>query len=91
MIKEGYIQSFEVIKEKNLLLSINLKYHENKPVVEMLQRVSRPGLRIYKAAKNLPKVLGGFGTTIISTSKGLMSDREASKKGLGGEIICYVA
>lgn len=91
LLKEGYIQSFEVIKEKNLLLSINLKYHENKPVVEMLQRVSRPGLRIYKAAKNLPKVLGGFGTTIISTSKGLMSDREASKKGLGGEIICYVA
>jgi len=91
LLREGYIQKFEVIKERNPLLRIDLKYNENKPVVEMLKRVSRPGLRIYKASKNLPKVLGGFGITIISTSKGLMSDREASKKGLGGEIICYVA
>jgi len=91
LLKEGYIKTFEIIKRRNSLLKIALKYHHNRPVIEVLKRVSRPGLRIYRAAKNLPKVQGGFGVTIISTSKGLMSNREAHTKGLGGEVICYVA
>ena len=91
LLKEGYIQHFEITEDSNPLLRIDLKYHQGQPVVEMLKRVSRPGLRIYKAAKDLPTVYGGFGVAVISTSKGLMSDREARAKGIGGEVICYVA
>ena len=91
LLKEGYIQHFEITEDSNPLLRIDLKYHQGQPVVEMLKRVSRPGLRIYKAAKDLPKVYGGFGVAVISTSKGLMSDREARAEGIGGEVICYVA
>ena len=90
-MKEGYIQHFEITEDSNPLLRIDLKYHQGQPVVEMLKRVSRPGLRIYKAAKDLPTVYGGFGVAVISTSKGLMSDREARAEGIGGEVICYVA
>ena len=90
-LKEGYIQHFEITEDSNPLLRIDLKYHQGQPVVEMLKRVSRPGLRIYKAAKDLPTVYGGFGVAVISTSKGLMSDREARAEGIGGEVICYVA
>lgn len=91
LLKEGYIQHFEITEDSNPLLRIDLKYHQGQPVVEMLKRVSRPGLRIYKAAKDLPTVYGGFGVAVISTSKGLMSDREARAEGIGGEVICYVA
>ena len=91
LLKEGYIQHFEITEDSNPLLRIGLKYHQGQPVVEMLKRVSRPGLRIYKAAKDLPTVYGGFGVAVISTSKGLMSDREARAEGIGGEVICYVA
>ena len=72
-------------------LEITLKYFQGKPVVESIQRVSRPGLRIYKRKDELPKVMGGLGVAVISTSKGVMTDRAARQAGLGGEIICYVA
>ena len=68
-----------------------MKYYEGKPVVEMIQRVSRPGLRVYKKCRDLPRIMNGLGIAVISTSKGLMTDRAARKDGLGGEVICYVA
>ncbi|ATF09846.1 SSU ribosomal protein S8p (S15Ae) [Candidatus Enterovibrio altilux] len=68
-----------------------LKYFEAKPVIEQIQRVSRPGLRIYKKKNAVPSVMAGLGIAVVSTSKGLMTDRAARKAGLGGEIICYVA
>ena len=88
---EGYIESFKVVEGSKPELEITLKYFQNKPVVESIQRVSRPGLRIYKRKDELPKVMGGLGVAVISTSKGVMTDRAARQAGLGGEIICYVA
>jgi len=87
---EGYIADFSVNSEKKATLSVQLKYYLGKPVIETVQRVSRPGLRIYKAKDDLPKVKGGLGIAIISTSKGLMSDRAARAAGHGGEVLCYV-
>lgn len=87
---EGYITDFSVNSEKKPTLSVQLKYYLGKPVIESVQRVSRPGLRIYKAKDDLPKVKGGLGIAIISTSKGLMSDRAARAAGHGGEVLCYV-
>ena len=72
-------------------LTVELKYFQAKPVIETIQRISRPGLRIYKGKDKLPSVMGGLGIAIVSTSKGLMTDRSARQNGLGGEIICYVA
>jgi len=72
-------------------LEIELKYFQGKPVVELIQRVSRPGLRIYKRTTDLPKVMGGLGVAIVSTSKSVMTDRAARKASMGGEIICSVA
>ncbi len=90
--EEGYITDYtekEVGKFK--VLSITLKYDEaNKPVISNLKRISKTGLRVYSKAKDLPQVFGGLGIAIISTSKGLMTDRKARKENLGGEIICYV-
>jgi len=91
LLKEGYISSFNFKKEPHDMLKIYLKYHDGNSVIEVIQRVSRPGLRIYKSFNNLPKVRGGYGIAIISTSKGLMSDRDARDHNLGGEVICYVA
>ena len=88
---EGYIESVKVIEGVKPELEITLKYFQGKPVVESIQRVSRPGLRIYKRKDELPKVMGGLGVAVISTSKGVMTDRAARQAGLGGEIICYVA
>ena len=88
---EGYIHNYEVDSEKLPTLTIKLKYYEGKGVIDMIQRVSRPGLRVYKAATDLPKIVGGLGVAIISTSKGLMSDKQARKAGIGGEVICKVA
>ena len=88
---EGYIESVKVLEGAKPELEITLKYFQGKPVVETIQRVSRPGLRIYKRKDELPKVLGGLGVAVISTSKGVMTDRAARQAGLGGEIICYVA
>ena len=88
---EGYIESVKVLEGAKPELEITLKYFQGKPVVESIQRVSRPGLRIYKRKDELPKVMGGLGVAVISTSKGVLTDRAARQAGLGGEIICYVA
>ena len=88
---ESYIESVKVLEGAKPELEITLKYFQGKPVVESIQRVSRPGLRIYKRKDELPKVMGGLGVAVISTSKGVMTDRAARQAGLGGEIICYVA
>jgi small subunit ribosomal protein S8 len=89
--EEGYVQSFAVTGDVKPVLEITLKYFEGKKVIESIERVSRPGLRIYKKKDELPKVLGGLGVAIVSTSKGVMTDRAARKAGMGGEIIGYVA
>ncbi|AKD38364.1 30S ribosomal protein S8 [Pasteurella sp. P03HT] len=91
LAEEGYIESVKVLDGVKPELEITLKYFQGKPVVESIQRVSRPGLRIYKRKDELPKVMGGLGVAVISTSKGVMTDRAARQAGLGGEIICYVA
>ncbi|ABL98438.1 MULTISPECIES: 30S ribosomal protein S8 [Shewanella] len=89
---EGYITDYAVASEGNKAeLEVTLKYFQGRPVVETIQRVSRPGLRIYKGKDELPKVMGGLGIAIVSTSKGLMTDRAARLAGMGGEVICYVA
>ena len=90
--EEGFITDYTV-KEvgKSKVLEIELKYDEkNKPVITSLKRVSKPGLRTYCKAKNLPQVLGGMGVAIVSTSKGLLTDRKARKENLGGEVLCYI-
>ena len=88
---EGYIADFSVTSDVKPTLDITLKYFEGKPVIESLKRVSRPGLRIYKANKDLPKVMGGLGVAVVSTSQGLMSDRAARKAGIGGEVLCFIS
>jgi len=90
--KEGYI--IGVSKSENDAkpeLSIELKYHQGLPVIGMIKRVSRPGLRIYKKSTELPRVLNGLGVAIVSTSKGVMTDRAARKSGHGGEVLCLVS
>ena len=88
---EGYIADFAVSGDAKPELEVTLKYFQGKSVIETIDRVSRPGLRIYKKRGELPKVMGGLGVAIVSTSKGLMTDRAARKVGIGGEIIGYVA
>ena len=89
---EGFINSFETNDvDGKPVLEIGLKYYMDKPVIEMIQRVSRPGLRVYKSKDEIPSVMGGLGVAVVSTSKGLMTGKEASKAGHGGEILCYVA
>ena len=88
---EGYISEYAVSGEVKPSLEVTLKYFEGKKVIDTIERVSRPGLRIYKKKDALPTVMGGLGVAVVSTSKGLMTDRAARKAGLGGEIICYVA
>ena len=88
---EGYIEGFKASQEDGKpALTIDLKYYEGAPVIEQIQRVSRPGLRVYKSADELPKVNGGLGIAIISTSKGIMTDRAARSAGVGGEVLCSV-
>lgn len=89
--EEGYIADFKVNGDVKAELEVELKYFQGKPVVELIQRVSRPGLRIYKKRGDLPKIMNGLGIAVVSTSKGVMTDRAARKAGMGGEIICYVA
>jgi small subunit ribosomal protein S8 len=89
--EEGYITDLAVSGDVKPVLEVTLKYFEGKKVIESIERVSRPGLRIYKKKDELPKVMGGMGVAIVSTSKGLMTDRAARKAGMGGEIIGYVA
>ncbi len=89
---EGYITDYSVAGEgASKELSVELKYFEGTPVIEKIQRTSRPGLRIYRGKQDLPRVLGGLGVAIVSTSAGVMSDREAREKGIGGEVLCVVS
>jgi small subunit ribosomal protein S8 len=89
---EGYIATYNVSEvDGKPLLSIALKYFDGKPVISKIDRVSRPGLRVYKSAKDLPKVIGGLGVAIVSTSKGVMADRKARELGQGGEVLCSVS
>ncbi|RUC36824.1 30S ribosomal protein S8 [Pseudomonas aeruginosa] len=87
---EGYIADFQISSEVKLQLSIELKYFEGKPVIEEVKRISRPGLRQYKSVEQLPKVRGGLGVSIVSTNKGVMTDRAARAAGVGGEVLCTV-
>jgi small subunit ribosomal protein S8 len=89
---EGYILSYSTEGEgAACTLSVELKYFDGVPVIERIQRASKPGLRIYRGQKDLPKVLGGLGVAIVSTSAGVMSDRQAREKGIGGEVLCIVS
>ena len=89
---EGYIEDFAVDGEaKKPTVKVRLKYYQGRPVIDRLERVSRPGLRVYKAKDELPSVLGGMGVAIVSTSKGVMTDRAARAEGHGGEILCIVS
>jgi len=90
---EGYIAGFEVDESKpgKPNLTIRLKYYQDRPVIEKIERVSRPGLRIYRKTAELPKVQGGLGIAIVSTSRGVMTDRQARAEGHGGEVLCIVS
>jgi small subunit ribosomal protein S8 len=89
---EGYIEDFAVRpNEGRPELEISLKYYAGRPVIEKIERISRPGLRVYKPSREVPKVMNGLGIAIVSTSKGVMTDRKARATGVGGEVICFVA
>jgi small subunit ribosomal protein S8 len=89
---EGYITDFSTSGEGSKKeLSVELKYFEGTPVIESVKRISKPGLRVYRGKEELPKVLGGLGIAIVSTSAGVMSDRAAREKGIGGEVLCVVS
>ena len=93
LLEEGYIKAYDVIDDGlQGQIKITLKYMngKNNPVIACLKRISKPGLRVYARCEELPKVLGGLGVAIISTSKGLMTDRAARKENLGGEVLCYI-
>ena len=93
LIDEGYIESMTVNgqEEKKPQLELALKYYAGRPVIEKIECVSRPGLRIYKGAQDLPTVMNGLGVAIVSTPKGVMTDRRARTSGIGGEVLCIVA
>lgn len=89
---EGYINTVSVKDiDGKPVMEVALKYYEGRPVIDLIKRVSRPGLRVYKGKDELPSVMGGLGVAVVSTSKGLMTDRAARKAGHGGEILCFVA
>jgi small subunit ribosomal protein S8 len=90
--EEGYIEDFAVVDDAGKsTLTVRLKYYQGRPVIDRLERVSRPGLRVYKGKDDLPRILGGMGVAIISTSRGVMTDREARAGGHGGEVLCIVS
>ncbi|MGH6629269.1 MAG: 30S ribosomal protein S8 [Burkholderiales bacterium] len=90
--EEGYIEDFRLQDNSGKpVLEIGLKYYAGKPVIERIERVSRPGLRIYKPAREIPQVMNGLGVAIVSTSRGVMTDRKARATGVGGEVLCIVA
>ena len=91
LVEEGYIQSVEE-KEGQVqgVLLVTLKYYDHKPVISGISRISKPGLRVYADAKNMPQVLGGLGIAIVSTSHGVMTDRKARKENVGGEVLAYI-
>jgi small subunit ribosomal protein S8 len=89
---EGYVEDFVVHQSNGKpVLDISLKYYAGRPVIEKIERVSRPGLRIYKGSDKLPNVMNGLGVAIVSTSKGVMTERKARASGVGGEVLCIVA
>lgn len=89
--EEGYISDYTVTgDERKPTLVVTLRYFQNRPVIDRISRVSRPGLRIYKGKDDLPRVMGGLGIAVVSTSAGVMTDRAARKAGHGGEVLCYV-
>ncbi len=90
--EEGFVKDYQVVTENNLtMIRIFLKYGEKKkPVIAGLKRISKPGLRVYANSHEIPRVLGGLGTAIISTSKGVVTDKEARKLGVGGEVLCFI-
>ena len=88
--KEGYIADFSITSEEKKTLNVQLRYSGKDRIISGLKRISKPGMRVYAQSDNLPKVLNGIGTAIISTSKGLMCDKEAREKSLGGEVIAYI-
>ena len=93
LFNEGLIDSFEELKnglKSSLLLSLKYQGKERKPSIVKIQRISKPGLRVYSGAKKMPRILGGFGTAIVSTSQGLMTDKQARKEGVGGKLLCYI-
>jgi len=89
--EEGYIEDFAVSADAKPVLEIQLKYYAGRPVIEQIKRVSRPGLRVYKGSGEIPTVMNGLGVAIVSTSKGVMTDRKARAAGIGGELLCVVA
>ena len=90
--EEGYVEDFRLkTAGPKQTLTVGLKYYEGRPVIDRLERISRPGLRIYRGKDELPKVLGGMGTVIVSTPKGVMTDKQARSIGQGGEVLCIVA
>lgn len=91
--QEGFIEDYSVTQEagNKATLTVGLRYHEGRPVIDRLERVSTPSLRVYRSKSKLPKVMGGFGVAIVSTSLGVMTDREARSRGQGGEVMCIVA
>lgn len=92
LLDEGYIEDFTVRKQgAKSELDIKLKYYAGRPVIERLERVSRPGLRVYRGKQDLPKVMNGLGVAIVSTPKGVMTDRKARSANVGGEVLCIVA
>lgn len=88
---EGYIAGYEVTSDKKPVMTVDLKYFEGSPVIDKIARVSRPGLRVYKSAGEIPKVKDGLGVMIVSTNQGIISDRAARKANIGGELICEVS
>tara|TARA_B100000676_G_scaffold298237_1_gene340943 strand:- start:3359 stop:3745 length:387 start_codon:yes stop_codon:yes gene_type:complete len=88
---EGFIADYKISDDKKPVMTVELKYFEGNPVIETIKRVSRPGLRVYKAAGEIPKVKGGLGIMIVSTNQGIISDRAARKANVGGELICEVS
>ncbi|NJO93809.1 MAG: 30S ribosomal protein S8 [Hydrococcus sp. RM1_1_31] len=91
--EEGFIEDYEEVGEgidRKLILSLKYKGKNRQPLIGTLKRVSKPGLRVYSSSQDLPRVLGGIGIAIVSTSKGIMTDREARKQRVGGEVLCYI-
>jgi small subunit ribosomal protein S8 len=88
---EGYIDGFRVTEDAKPVLEIALRYHGGRPVIEKIERVSKPGLRIYRGKDDIPRVMNGLGIAIVSTSRGVMTDRKARASGVGGEVLCIVA
>ena len=93
LFAEGLIDSFEELKNglrSSLLLSLKYSGKERTPLITKITRASKPGLRVYSSSKKMPRILGGFGTAIVSTSRGLMTDKRAREEGVGGELLCYI-